>query len=241
MRPAAILGTICATSLAVLPALSRASEAGAAPAAPACEDAQTNCVELITAGYGCETDLHAFSPKGVEAGLLLSDLCCATCAAPPASCEEEAICGTEVVDDYHCAADMSMFMTHLDAGTTLAQLCPTRCDPTCGGAPDAVPQPEDARDADGLIVSPDSAGKACADDMHWGSEHGDCSTYAPGQENDGYCERDGADAHCLISCGICTGGDDSCWSGDFSFARCCGGGPGGAPPSQPLPPSPNPR
>ena len=66
MRPAAILGAICATSLAVLPALSRASEAGAAPA---CEDAQTNCVELIKAGYGCETDLHAISPKGVEAGL----------------------------------------------------------------------------------------------------------------------------------------------------------------------------
>ena len=33
------------------------------------------------------------------------------------------------------------------------------------------------------------------------------------------------------------GGDDTCWSGDFTFDRCCSGGLGGAPPSQPLPPA----
>ena len=31
-----------------------------------------------------------------------------------------------------------------------------------------------------------------------------------------------------------TGGDDACWSGDFTFDRCCSGGLGGAPASQPL-------
>ena len=33
------------------------------------------------------------------------------------------------------------------------------------------------------------------------------------------------------------GGADTCWSGAFTYARCCSGGVGGAPPSQPLPPA----
>ena len=256
-----------------------------------CTDEQTNCNELLGSGlYTCDTNLHELS-QSFPSGVTLNALCCHSCetmaptppptpiSTPPpplaSRCINDAVCGTPVGDTYGCDADMSIFMHHLEPGTTLSALCPQKCDASCRGeaSGDELGDPcSDTIDdcpslvvsfscawnfgivghaslqtlcpsicddscsagvakpagqlnaADAPIMPPQDAGPtACLDDRHWGSEHGDCSSYAPGQPNFGYCQRDGADQHCLISCGICTGGNPTCWQGDFSFQRCCGG------------------
>lgn len=207
-----------------------------------CEDEQSNCAELLGVGYACDMNLHDLSPTMPD-GVTLHALCCHSCETaapaplprppppptpapllppppPTAPCTDAVICDTPVGDDYSCDYDMSHFMDNLAPGTTLATLCPQKCD---------VPACREQPTLDLLTFPPAAAQADCADDMHWGTEHGDCSTYAPGQPNAAYCQRDGAEQHCLISCGVCTGGNSACWLAGFSFRRCCGGGSGGDP------------
>ena len=46
----------------------------------------------------------------------------------------------------------------------------------------------------------------------------------------GYCDQDEAWQHCIVSCGLCNVGDDTCWyPPDITFQRCCGGADDGHP------------
>ena len=56
----------------------------------------------------------------------------------------------------------------------------------------------------------------CQDDIYFSTTLGDCSTYLPGSPNDGYCDHDDAAAHCLVSCHMCEGGEDT----DYWCAHC---------------------
>ena len=43
----------------------------------------------------------------------------------------------------------------------------------------------------------------CEDDATFDLGFGDCTSYAPGNANDGYCVADGASIRCPVSCGTC--------------------------------------
>ena len=70
----------------------------------------------------------------------------------------------------------------------------------------------------------------CADDASFDGGHGGCATYAAGGANVAYCEEDGADVRCQVSCGTCT------VAGPPELEPVTGGGGGRTPP----PPSPSP-
>ena len=266
---------ICLCAVAVL----GLSAAAGVTDYPACVDQQTNCQQLLLSGvYTCDDDLHHLSLSILE-GVTLRTLCCHTCEAPPAPTPQaidcssnDPVCDLPVGNQFACTADISPFVRNTPPGTTLASLCPQKCEPECSNnaagraaATSCTDRTSDCQalvstfscawafgieghaslhelcptlcddSCDAAVVQPllsarpgsaartDGGLAACADDMHWGTEHGDCSSYAPGQPNADFCQRDGADQHCLVSCGVCTGGNPTCWQEDFSFERCCGG------------------
>lgn len=268
-----LLRQICLCAVAAVGLL----EAAGVTDHPACVDKQTNCQQLLSAGvYTCDDDLHHLSLSILE-GVTLRTLCCHTCKEPPApqavDCSSnDPVCDSPVGNQFACAADISPFVRNMPPGTTLASLCPQKCEPECSNGAGHVPAATSCTDGisdcqalvstfscswafgieghaslhelcptlcndscDAAVVQPlgptgppgsaptDGGLATCADDMHWGTEHGDCSSYAPGQPNADFCQRDGADQHCLVSCGVCTGGNPTCWQKDFSFQRCCGG------------------
>ena len=44
------------------------------------------------------------------------------------------------------------------------------------------------------------ASSTLTDDPDWESSYGDCKTYQPGEDNEGYCADDGACSICACSC-----------------------------------------
>ena len=63
-------------------------------------------------------------------------------------------------------------------------------------------------------------GGACSDDVSWDGGYGGCGSYAPGQENEGYCVEDGACDSCLCSCA------QECVGGGAGAGQGSGGGDG---------------
>ena len=64
-------------------------------------------------------------------------------------------------------------------------------------------------------------GGACSDDASWDEGYGGCGSYAPGQENEGYCVEDVACDSCLCSCA------QECVGGGAGAGQGSGGGAGG--------------
>jgi hypothetical protein len=106
---------------------------------------------------------------------------------------------------------------------SMHQLCPRLCDSACAGKEHGTTGPSPAPTTGTAAPQQQHGRRVCLDDLHWGTQRGDCATYGPRQRNDGYCVRDGADRHCLVSCGICRGGNPKCWAGGYTFRRCCSG------------------